>query len=359
MNSSRTFKDVKVDAAKGDVKTFVYFRFRGLNPVTIIIPLILLCSACGTAVDYSWLSADRIGVNAHLPEAGVLDKVEEAGIPWLRLSASWRLIHPAEDEYDWDALDECLSLVLDRGFQVLLTISETPEWANSSGAANDPPDDTGAWEDFMSLAAARYPEVDAWGIWNEPNGGNGEYFSGTPEEFRDDILLPGCRGVRAADPDAVIVAPGITVHTAWSGWMTGIFTPEVKEAVDVVTVHMYTTGDAEDLFWDYDHRDASLVDDIMPVETVLEELHLTDKPLWIEETGWSTGGDNSVSSRVQADNLEALIRGLETRPGIERVFWYDLVDDPASEEGSYNFGLLEDDLSEKPAFRVLKRILAL
>jgi len=313
---------------------------------------VLIVSGCAQPQYFDPLPGVRFGVNAHMPEDPVLDALEETDVKWLRLSIPWSHIEVEQGVYEWEFPDDRVAEISSRGYHIFLSISETPARANTSGSSNLPPDNPALWEEFMFQVSSRYSgQVEAYGIWNEPNDGGGEYFDGTPEEFRDLILIPGCRGVRRGDPYAKIAAPGITVHTDWSEWMEPIFTEEVREMVDIVSVHVYTRGNALDLFWDVDYRDTNL-GDIKPVEYVLRKLNLEEYPLWIEETGWPTGGEMGISEEEQAAFLNELLIGLSEREEIDRTFWYDVVDDPAPGDPYYNFGLFHEDLTPKPAVEV-------
>lgn len=298
------------------------------------------------------------GINAHLPDDATLDLITAAGIGWVRLSISWAGIEPAKGYRFWDYIDDRVDAAHARGLNILMTISGTPDWASESGQVNDPPQDPSDWQTFMDVAVTRYRDrIHHWGIWNEPNGGGGEYFAGTPEEFRERILLPGARGVKAADSTAYVVAPGVTIHTGWETWMNGIFNQEAKAAVDIVAVHLYVVGDADDLFWMFDDRTVG-GDDIAPLETVLHTLGLMDKPIWLEETGWPTGGTRAVTEQQQADYYHDLLWGLHARTLVDVVFPYEMIDDPEATVGSTNFGLLRADYSAKPAYSVYKDFIA-
>ena len=133
--------------------------------------------------------------------------------------------------------------------------------------------------------------------------------------------------------------------------MEQIFTPEVRRLVDVVSVHLYVQGDADDLFWYVDFREEFL-DDIFPLENVLKNLGLQGHPVWLEETGWNTWGPGAVSEQLQAENFQQLLEGLVQRECIDVVFPYEIIDDPQAPQG---FGLLRADYSQKPAYGVFQK----
>jgi len=320
----------------------------GLFFVGLVLVSLVACSPLvlpgGTVFSLS------CGVNAHLPDDPTLDAIVAAGMEWVRLSVSWALVEVEQGLCFWDFVDDRVQAAQQRGLRILLSVSETPDWASDSGEKNAIPRNPEDWQAFMEQVVQRYPGVEYWGIWNEPNGGDGEFFSGSPAEFRDAILLPGAQGVLQGDPGAKIVAPGITIHTGWQDWMQEIFTPGVKELVDVVSVHLYVQGDADDLFWYVDYRDEFL-DDILPLENVLLDLGLQEYPVWLEETGWNTWGPGAVSESQQADYFHQLLVGFLQRKCIEVIFPYEMIDDPEAPKG---FGLLRADSSPKAAYGVFQ-----
>ncbi len=301
--------------------------------------------------------ASRWGVNAHLPDDAIIDLIAAAGIKWVRLSISWQLLEETDDVIVWDVVDERVAAARAHDLDILMTISGTPTWASSSGQVNAAPTDPSEWAEFIEQCVTRYKdEIKYWGLWNEPNGGGGEYWSGTAVEFRDLILIPGAAAVKRADPTGQVVGPGITIHTGWTAWMDTIFAGGGAEAIDVIAVHCYVNGDADDLFWQIDER---LVgdDDITPLEVWLQSLDTADKPVWLEESGWTTAGTNAVTEAQQADYLHGLLWGIHEREVIDRVFTYAMIDDGEADPPD-GFGLVRSDYTTKPAYDTYRAFIA-
>jgi len=298
---------------------------------------------------------DFYGINAHLPDDSLIFLIDSAGISWVRISISWALIEPVKGTQFWDFPDQRIQALRNKNLNIILSVSECPEWASSNGKTNESPKNPQDWEDFMEIAARRYQDdIQYWGIWNEPNGGGGEYFNSTPQDFRDHILMPGIQGVKAGNPQAKIVAPGITIHTDWSQWMDTIFVDSVKDQIDVVSVHLYVNGDPDDLLWNLDYR-SQYLDDILPLENVLRELILSEKELWLEETGWNTCGEYFVSEEIQGEYYYELLTELKEREWVDKVFFYDIIDDPEAVNAC--FGILRADYSPKPAYEQYLRFI--
>lgn len=296
------------------------------------------------------------GICAHVPEDATLDLIEQAGIRWVRTNICWDLVEPVRGQYNWDYLDERIAAMRARGLHVFATIERTPSWAADSNDPADPPRDPNDWARFVRTAVTRYrADIEHWGMWNEPNGGDQEYWTGTPTEFREIILIPGSTAAREADPNCLVVGPSITVHTNWStDWMNVVMANGGADAIDIVELHVYAQ-DADEVFWNIDARSDSL-DDILPVMNVLQSLGIADKPLWVTETGWATSGAHAVDEATQAAYYAALLAGVQQRSAtIERVFPYAMIDDP---EGAEAFGIVRADYTPKPAYTLYREFLA-
>lgn len=88
------------------------------------------------------------------------------------------------------------------------------------------------------------------------------------------------------------------------------------------------------------------------------------KPLVATETGYHTtegwsGEHNAVSEQAMATYIPRLY--LEYfRRGVARTFSYELLDEkPGDDDRENNFGLLRNDLSEKPAYTALRNLIAI
>jgi hypothetical protein len=80
-------------------------------------------------------------------------------------------------------------------------------------------------------------------------------------------------------------------------------------------------------------------------------------PIRICESGWPTGPERSEEDQAAA--LEAVIRGAASVPGVTHWELFTLRDADSSKPDLFHrFGVLRDDYSPKPAFEVLRRLIA-
>ena len=108
---------------------------------------------------------------AHGPGA-LPDRVaslDRLGVEVVRFTIHWNETEVARGRHDWRIPDAVLGALRARGIRPLVTLSGTPAWANGGRAANVPPRTGADFGRFAAAAAARYPWVRDWTIWNEPN----------------------------------------------------------------------------------------------------------------------------------------------------------------------------------------------
>jgi hypothetical protein len=105
---------------------------------------------------------------------------QELGIGLYSIQARWDQIapgtrplvptNPADPAYQWPGyLDEAIGGALAHGMKVQVLIMGTPPWANGGRGWKWAPDRTADFADFATAIYRRYPQVNLWMIWGEPN----------------------------------------------------------------------------------------------------------------------------------------------------------------------------------------------
>ena len=169
-----------------------------------------------------------LGVNTFLEQEAETAKVERtldmaasAGYGWIRQEFVWEdiEIHGKGDFEDrrhepyrsaWDKYDRIVDAAEARGLELIVRISNPPEWTRAAGDAPGtfaPPDDVQDFADFTSAVVARYKgRIRYYQLWNEPNiyPEWGSYPI-DPEAYTE-LLRAGAMAARAADPNVVIIA---------------------------------------------------------------------------------------------------------------------------------------------------------
>jgi hypothetical protein len=79
---------------------------------------------------------------------------------------------PNDPAYTWPSyIEEAIPEAAANGIRVQILIRGTPPWANGGRTANYVATQLSDWTDFVTAVAKRYPTVNLWMIWGEPNRG--------------------------------------------------------------------------------------------------------------------------------------------------------------------------------------------
>ena len=329
------------------------------------------------------------GFQAHLynlDRSLVTRLTKDAGFDWIKQQVVWFYTEPDQKgAYDWRELDKVVNAVREAGLKFLVSVVRAPNWA-IGGRDHGPPDNPADLTDFMQALASRYRGyVHAYEVWNEANlsreWGYGRLNAG---EFVE-LLGAGYRGVRAGDPDAVVVGGALTPAG-------DVDVPDQKiQAIDDLRflrqMYEHNGGVVKDYFdawgvhpggfnnapdqpmgsdrgngWNGHHSFYFLR--FTEHRQVMEEFGDGHKPIWFTEFGWSTensdpnygfGKDNS-----ELDQADFLVRAFDLvrsdYPYVTHMFvWnlnFQMVVPPEDEK--YPFGVVLSDGSPRPAFEALK-----
>jgi hypothetical protein len=213
---------------------------------------------------------------------------------------------------------------------------------------NYPPKDPDAFAAYAADLARRYPQIEAWEVWNEPNTS----FFWRPAvgvaAYRN-LLGKTYLAVKAANPKAKVIlgglSPGNTASVADSvaaaDFLSLIYQAGGGAFFDAVSYHAYGAGAIED--W--------LRDALLGIRYVMDMHGDLGKPVWITEMGCYTEGPGSVTEVWQAEYLRQARTFLSRIPYLERVYWYTLQDASESTDPEANYGLFRADGSPKPAVK--------
>jgi hypothetical protein len=144
-----------------------------------------------------------------------------AGYEWLRQEFPWEdiEIHAKGDFEDrrhepyrsaWEKYDHIVSLAEQYELELIVRLSNPPAWSRAAGdeiGAYAPPDSVSDFADFAQAVAERYQgRVRYYQIWNEPNIYPEWGEQAIDPEGYVELLAAGATAIRAADPEAVIIA---------------------------------------------------------------------------------------------------------------------------------------------------------
>jgi hypothetical protein len=265
--------------------------------------------------------------------------------------------------------------------RVLASVLKAPHWATGDGTDGIPAN-TEPFQAFMTAMASRFSgQIDAYEIWNEQNlafetGGNvdvGRYVN---------ILKAGYNGVKAGDPNAIVLFGGLTP--------TGVDIPslavddvlylervyahnngEVKQYYDVLGAHPGSNGNPPDHSWpgnpnsgEWTNHNSFYFQRVAELRGVMERNGEGHKQIWLTEFGWSTanpaGGYEYGVLNSDQEQADYLVRAFQIAkqdwPWMGVMFVWNLnfatVVGPEDEKGPW--GVLNADWSNRPAFEALK-----
>lgn len=219
---------------------------------------------------------------------------------------------------------------------------------------NYPPKDPDAFAAYAANLARRYPQIQAWEVWNEPNTS----FFWRPAVGVDaytDLLKKTYLAVKTANPKAKVILGGLSPGNGGSiadsvsaaDFLSLIYQGGGGGFFDAVAYHAYGEGTLED--W--------LADALLGIRYVMDSNGEVAKPVWITEMGCYTKGPGSVSEAWQAEYLREARTFLAQIPSIERVYWYTLRDANNSTDPEMNYGLFRADGSPKLAVKAFSAAL--
>jgi hypothetical protein len=238
---------------------------------------------------------------------------------------SWASLEPERGgPPDWTVLDRHIDGARRAGLPVLFVFGRTPGWASPGGpkapytgdSRASPPDDLRDWDHFVRAVAERYRgRIEAYELW--VLGNDRRYFTGSVETLVE-MTRRASRIIRAADPKATLVCPGM--GNLWTPAGRGVLRRFAElggyEYCDVAGVKFY-------------QRTAS-----DPPETMLELATATD--LLLHEAGvqprlWSTGTTYSIPLQGSLDETTSrnyavrfFLVGLYARNlNVERMYFYN------------------------------------
>jgi len=302
--------------------------------------------------------ADRAGVNLHFTKnSTALDLIKAAGLRWVRMDFTWSTIEQTAGKYDFSTFDTLVSTAEARGLSVLAILG----FGNAvyTGGGMTPPRTTAAinaYAAYCKATAAHFAGHNvAFEIWNEPDVAG--FWGGTPSatEYAA-VLKAGLAAVKSGNTSARAITGGLSVpyDVTYSYWDT-------LQSLGAMTgaggwgTHLYTDGPPEERWTDIlllNDRVAS----VMPGQA-----------LWCTECGYSS---TKLSTASTPDGHETLARTAQANRDVRELlvgWWanlpllvlYDIYDDGSNaQDPEQNFGLLAQDLSEKPAMTAVRTLLS-
>ena len=349
-----------------------------------------------TSATMEHANVSHFGMNVFLQLEPSLDvreeafrQLDQAGFRFVRQSFVWEDIeHHAKGDFvdkrnlnvypdgvsAWEKYDNLAMLANKYNIEILARIDNPPVWsraAGNEGGSYAPPDNFDDYGDFVAAVVGRYTgQITYFQLWNEPNG-NGEW--GTqgvnPEQFTQ-LLCIGYQRAKAANPDAVIVAPALTPTFNVSNehlndliFMQRMYDAGAGDCFDVMSAQGYglRSGPSDQrLQWNRVN---------FPYHLFMRDMMVAngdaEKPIWISETGWNMVPldlfPDGTEQYGRVDLAEQARYAVEMYERVQREwpwigvanYWFLKRPAPEPDQQSYYFRVMEPNFEPLPVWDAL------
>jgi Cellulase (glycosyl hydrolase family 5) len=288
----------------------------------------------------------RLGVNIHfLKDDRALDLAREAGFSFVRTDLLWANLEK-HHQYDFSPFDDLMRSLEARGMGVLWLLAYGhPEHGGQSPQSDK---DIAAYSRYAAAVVAHFRGHNArFEIWNEPNA---KQFLAKPAIYPA-LLRTALDSIRSHDPDAMVSTGGTSGFDF--PFLASMLESGSARKASALAVHPYRDAGPE-----------TLPGDLLLLRHLIQRTVGRNMPVWDTEWGYSSyanfpegapsGGHSEIARRRQAvlvtrECLTLWVLGLPV------TVFYDLQDDGANPfDREHNFGLLNQDNSDKPAIKALR-----
>lgn len=308
--------------------------------------------------------------------------VDTAGFNWVKFQVHWSEIQREPDWWDPAPVDRMVEIYEGTDIRILISVVGAPEWArdpnNEQLLADYEP-----FVGFMAFMADRYRgRVHAWEIWNEQNMAHEMHGTVRVSDYAN-LLEAGYRGVKDADPDALVVFGGLS-PTGINDTEVAVNDVDYLEAFylygdghyaqffDIMGMHLNATNNPPDTTYPEnpgpgqwsDHNSFYFLrgQDLRSVMAGFGD----DREVWVTEFGWTTENmaeGYEYGADVTEEDQAAYLTGAfdvvrEQMPYVGGMFVWNLNFSTltAPEDEKYPWSVLYDNWSPRPAYNALQEM---
>ncbi|CAI9007954.1 polysaccharide biosynthesis protein PslG [Pseudomonas chlororaphis] len=322
------------------------------------------------APDRTLVWKDYLGVNAHFlwftPQQyrKQIAAYKQLGLQWVRVDLHWDRLEPTEEGYQLSTLDELDRTLSDAKLKSLFYLVGSAPFVTTApkgGPFQDqyPPRDPKVFATRMAMLAQRYPNIDAWQVWNEQNIPN-NWRPKPDAKGYGELLLATHQALNQVAPDKIQVMGGMAYYSQMPTQRNALMFEKLGE-LGVQSLGMVAA------YHPYSETPES--DEPGKNEVLLRGKQLNDmlhgaglKRVWATEWGWSSYAGPKEMQRLigvdgQADyTLRRL--ALMSDQDYERIFLFALSDlDSRASARDQHYGLLDLNGEPKPVYKALARFL--
>jgi VCBS repeat-containing protein len=287
------------------------------------------------------------------------DVLKADGVDTIRIMIPWAGVEASNDVWTWSAVDRMVNSATARNMQVIGFLNSPPGWAVVPGtpALGGPPADPMEYAEFVGMVATRYAgKVSAYEVWNEPN--YYKFWQPTPDAAQYTALLKvAYTAIKAADPNAVVVAGGIAATPDNGTQMvdSARFVSEMYEAgaagyFDALSFHPY-------LYTVKFSQGAPYPSSPLTLITAIHDLMVANgdgnKKIWATEYG----EPSAYGEATQAAYIDDFLRTWRDLDYAGPAFIHTIHDYASLDPATASFGVYRLDWTAKPAVGVIETVI--
>ncbi|MBU0598248.1 beta-galactosidase [Patescibacteria group bacterium] len=292
-------------------------------------------------------------------EATIIARLDELGIDWAREEFNWNVIETTQGNFDWNGYDRIMDRYEAANVNVLGVLAYSADWASTgptlvTNLDKYAPDST-HWHNFVTAVVSRYPDIEYWEIWNEQNNQNFLIADDSVAAYKS-ILETASSAIRAVNPNDKVVLGGLS--GADVDFMRRLYLTGAKDLFDIVAIHPYRTNFNKNIYAPELTQFGmnNLATDLYMMRSMIQAYDpFSPAPIWITEIGWPTH-EQGVTEKEQGDYLQRAFITSHLYPQVEKIFWYNLRDDVATDDEDKNYGLYDYEWYAKPAASAFQQL---
>jgi hypothetical protein len=296
----------------------------------------------------------------HMEQAAV-DKAALSGARWVRFPLSWFIYErqntTPENYWWWPEFGDILAELSAKNINVILTFDGNPTWAATYRGGRIDKVPLSELVDFVKAAVAHYSappyNVKYWEFYNEPDNGSAlyaedgwGYWGRWPADYA--ALLQAVYGpIKAVDPEAQVVFGGIA-YDNWESdggpfienFVDGVLQAGGGQYFDIMNFHYYPGFD-----WRWNLYGHDIIGKVNYLRDKLAQYSVSKPFVCTETSKWSEGYGSTPDLQARyVPQVYARSMAVDLKAAI----WLKLVDSDSLT--SWKYGLLEPDLTPKPAY---------
>ncbi len=283
-----------------------------------------------------------------------LDTLDDLGVDLVRFTINWHEVEKRRGVREWGGADTVLRGLRAHGIGAVVTLYGTPRWANGGRSPNWAPTKGASFANFAVAAAKRYPFVQKWLIWNEPNQRRWLRPT-TPRAYVQKLLNPAFNAMHRSRR-GIKVGGGVTApRGAYRGvspvdWIRGMRAAGAR--LDAYAHHPYPLRRGETPSAGGCAHCSTIT--MATLDRLLAEVKRAwgGKRIWLTEYGYQTNPPDrllGVSPGLQARYLGEAARRVHGAPRVDMLIRYLYKDEP--DVSRWQSGLTTVGGSPKPSLR--------